>query len=171
MNSDPLTILLRHNHWATGVLLDACAKLSREQFHQQFEIGCGNLHDTLAHIIGCVERWIERVRGKLSERGPKRDWSIDELRARLEESTANLSDLINELQLADLMDSTRTQTFPSNQGGTVEFTFTAGAAIVHCLVHGSHHRAQALNMLRRLGVSPLPELDVIDWVFYVDSKR
>lgn len=41
--------------------------------------------------------------------------------------------------------------------------FTRGTAIVHVLTHGMHHRAQALNMLRRLGVADLPALDAIEW--------
>ena len=43
------------------------------------------------------------------------------------------------------------------------FRFTRGTAIIHVLTHGVHHRAQALNILRRLGVEDLPDLDVIEW--------
>jgi uncharacterized damage-inducible protein DinB len=39
--------------------------------------------------------------------------------------------------------------------------------LVHVATHGSHHRAQGLNMLRRLGLpgvsDRLPEIDVLDW--------
>lgn len=44
------------------------------------------------------------------------------------------------------------------------FTFSRAAAIVHVLTHGVHHRAQCLNMLRRLG-RPLTgvDLDPIEW--------
>jgi uncharacterized damage-inducible protein DinB len=47
-----------------------------------------------------------------------------------------------------------------------EFTperFGRGTAMVHIATHGMHHRAQALNMLRRLGVTDLPELDAVAW--------
>ena len=43
------------------------------------------------------------------------------------------------------------------------FVVTRGTAIVHVMTHGAHHRAQALNMLRRLGVEELPDLDAIEW--------
>jgi uncharacterized damage-inducible protein DinB len=43
------------------------------------------------------------------------------------------------------------------------YRFTIAAAIVHVTNHGMHHRAQCLHMLKRLGVSPLPELDEIYW--------
>lgn len=48
----------------------------------------------------------------------------------------------------------------------VEFTserFSRGTAFVHVCTHGVHHRAQAVNMLRRLGVAELPELEALEW--------
>ena len=49
--------------------------------------------------------------------------------------------------------------------------FTAGAAITHALVHGQYHRAQAVNMLRRLNVRPLPGVDVMDWHHEEDFQQ
>jgi uncharacterized damage-inducible protein DinB len=50
-------------------------------------------------------------------------------------------------------------------GGT-PYRFTVGAMLVHVTTHGMHHRAQCLNMLRRLGVpgvsDRLPEIDVLE---------
>jgi uncharacterized damage-inducible protein DinB len=40
---------------------------------------------------------------------------------------------------------------------------TLGGAIAHVIAHGMHHRAQVLYMMRRLGVSGLPEGDVLSW--------
>ena len=41
----------------------------------------------------------------------------------------------------------------------------------HTMTHGMHHRAQCLNMLRHLGVSPLPPSSVVEWARMVDSQR
>jgi uncharacterized damage-inducible protein DinB len=38
-----------------------------------------------------------------------------------------------------------------------------GASIAHIITHSMHHRAQILNMLRKLGVSKIPEGDVFSW--------
>ncbi|MCS7033555.1 MAG: DinB family protein [Phycisphaerae bacterium] len=169
MTSDPLTILLKHHHWATGVVLDLCQPLSHQQFHQRFDIGPGSLHDTIDHIIGCVEFWTARVKGQRTQSTPA-EQTIPELRNRLDASTAAIEALIGELQVADMMDHERTDSL-STPDGRIEATYTCAAAIVHCLVHGTHHRAQALNMLRRLGVQPLPELDVIDWQIKTENPR
>jgi uncharacterized damage-inducible protein DinB len=34
-----------------------------------------------------------------------------------------------------------------------------------------HHRAQCINMLRQLGVTPLPNSSVADWMRSADPKR
>jgi uncharacterized damage-inducible protein DinB len=40
---------------------------------------------------------------------------------------------------------------------------TYGGAIAHVLTHSMHHRAQVLYMLRQLGLTALPEGDVLSW--------
>ena len=62
--SNPLEVLLEHNHWATRQILDALAKLTFEQFHQKFEIGRGNLHDTTTHILGAMRNWTYMLKGE-----------------------------------------------------------------------------------------------------------
>ena len=46
------------------MLLERCRPLTRDQFHQRFEIGLGSLHDTLTHIVGVVRRWTDRIDGR-----------------------------------------------------------------------------------------------------------
>ena len=55
--SDPLEILLVHNHWANQQIFEACAALSHEQFHRRFEMGPGSLHDTANHLLASMRFW------------------------------------------------------------------------------------------------------------------
>jgi uncharacterized damage-inducible protein DinB len=57
-------------------------------------------------------------------------------------------------------------------GGT-SYRFTLGAMLVHVTTHGMHHRAQCLNMLRRIGGDDRPlELDVLEWAWRpMDADR
>ena len=48
---------------------------------------------------------------------------------------------------------------------------TRAGVITQVTTHGMHHRAQCLNMLRHLGVKPLPPSSVIEWVRAVDAQR
>ena len=45
---------------------------------------------------------------------------------------------------------------------------TRGAVLGQVTTHGMHHRAQCLNMLRRLGVQPLPPSSVAEWTWLGD---
>mgnify|MGYP001407137164 CR=1 FL=1 len=47
--------------------------------------------------------------------------------------------------------------------GSESHRFTVGAAIVHVTNHGMHHRAQCMNMLRRLGRPVNADLDELEW--------
>lgn len=188
--SDPLDILIAHNAWGNRVLLERCRPLTREQFHRDFPIGvagAGGLHRTFSHILSAAGRWSDRIRG-ISPPRPAleplpfapppgfpapdaRDRSIDELLAINDRTTHDLQETArySREQPAGLA-STITLKFPQppeKGGGFIESTITRGVALTHVLTHGHYHRAQAMNILRRLeiaGVSDqLPDIDVVDW--------
>jgi len=160
-SSDPAEILLTHNRWATRVMLECCASLPEEQFHQRFDIGPGSLHDTLTHILGAMQGWGDLLGGR-------------EQRARLEGSQRSVDQLLQLLDvIADDMQESVSAHPPeelvTGRRGDKTFTFTRGGVLTHVMTHGMHHRAQCLNMLRRLGVSPLPPSSVVEWIMTVDA--
>jgi uncharacterized damage-inducible protein DinB len=182
MTSDPLEVLLAHNHWATRVVLNLCSGLSHEQFHRSFPIGPGQnggLHATITHIISAMRRWVDRIgdrplRPSLERLPPSagqetdgRDRTPAELLALLDEATNELRELIPEVK----DDPARLVT---TRFGDQTYTFTRGAAFTHALTHGHYHRAQCLNMLRQLNVpgvsDKLPEIDVVDWQYDEESR-
>lgn len=170
---DPLTVLLEHNRWATRRVLELCRALTPEQFHQRLEIGPGSLHDALRHLVTCMRDWADDIAGRPDRMDLERSdiartpLSIDDLERLLDEATDEYRGFIESSRddLASVVNVTL--------GGT-PCLFTRGVALVHPLVHGTHHRAQCLNMLRRLnvpGVSDrLPDLDVNDWQYETESK-
>jgi uncharacterized damage-inducible protein DinB len=163
--SDPLDISLAHNAWATRELLRVCEKLDDAQWHRRFDMGPGSLHDTLTHIVGAMLRWADRIDGPPRALRPSIEDStlrtVAELIALLDEAAADLdSSAVRARQRG--LDTIVDVTF----AGT-PYRFTLGAMLVHVTTHGMHHRAQCLNMLRRLelpGISDaLPDLDVLEW--------
>jgi len=42
--------------------------------------------------------------------------------------------------------------------------------ITHVTTHGMHHRAQCLNMLRHVGVNPLPQSSVLQWMLAGEGR-
>jgi len=160
--SDPLAILLAHDQWATRQILEACAKLPHEQFHRRFEMGPGSLHDTLTHLLAAKRAWgdmlagrPERPRLEGTERSP-----ADLLRL-LDEISGELTAVAHAHPVTDIVTPTR--------GGRT-YTFTRGGVLTHVTTHGMHHRAQCLNMLRQLGVAPLPASSVVEWMLMVDTN-
>lgn len=185
MSHDPLEILLKHDHWGTRRLLEICATLTHEQFHRRFDIGPGSLHDTLAHVVGAMRRWADRIAGRLlrpSFDRPVRPGAVDaevklmtpaELIAVLDEAAADLAAVAAECRRPGGlgMDTVIEVSF-----GKTVYRFTRGASLVHVLTHGTHHRAQCLNMLKRLGEPDLageglPEVAVADWQAEVETGQ
>ncbi len=159
-----LDILLAHNAWATRRMLAVCEKLTAEQFHERFDIGLGSLHDTLLHIVGAMQRWSDRIAEvplRPSPEAEKRPRTPRELLAMLDEASQALR---SAAEGASATGEGLAARFAVTFGGHEPLVFTRGAALVHVTTHGMHHRAQALNMLRRLGVSDLvDEIDALDW--------
>ncbi|MEM7807386.1 MAG: DinB family protein [Planctomycetota bacterium] len=176
MTSDPLDILLRHFAWANRVVLDACRPLSREQLHQSFDIGLGSVHATVLHIVCCVEGWTQRAQGNpwttqdAEAAASDSAIAIDALIARSDRATHAIGQFTEELRRNDQLGYVHESTFHPKDAPPVTVRYTNGAAITHCLVHGQYHRAQAINMLRRLGVTPLPEVDIMDWHHEVEGN-
>ena len=156
---DLLQILLSHDRWATALLLDACGALSADQFHRRFEIGRGSLHDTLTHVIAAMRAMTQTLAGvaeprpRLDADGQRR--TLEQLRALVDEASAELAAEAWRRPLDEVV--TRT----TRDGRTLRMT--RAAAVAHIATHGMHHRAQCLNMLRHVGVTPLPPSSVAEW--------
>jgi uncharacterized damage-inducible protein DinB len=158
-SSDILQILLSHDQWATQQILETCAKIPSEQFHQRFDMGPGSLHDTIAHIIGAMQTWTQTLAGqrpgtqqRIDEDGKRR--TPQELVSVLEIVVKDFKAQANRLPLSETVTRER-------NGKT--FQFTRAAVLAHVATHGMHHRAQCLNMLKQLGVKPLLPSSVSEW--------
>lgn len=183
--SDPIATLIAHDRWATRTLLELCRALTHEQFHRRFPIGVGErggLHLTFTHILSARGRWADRIRGIDPVRAAleplpwapppghpapdARDRSVDELLA-LNDSTASDLAAAARFAMERGLGTTFTLKFPQPGGPPRDYVFTRCAALLHVTTHGMAHRAQALNMLRHLGVpgvsDELPEIAVVEW--------
>lgn len=159
--SDPLDILLAHDTWATNLILQACKPLSTEQFAREFPIGPGSLHKTLVHLLGAMLRWGDALAGRRM-RAPllAADYpTVASLEALLAEASALLAAQARAKPLSDLTQR--------EIAGQIK-RFTRGGALTHVLTHGTYHRAQCVNMLRQLGVSPVPDPTIMPWMMTVD---
>jgi len=139
--------LFDYGNWANARVWSIAADLSGEQLNRAFEMGEGSLHKTLAHIYGAERAWYERCEVPDTSALP-RSRNTHTL-AEIRDAAQRLGDLRN--RWLDAMtdgDLTREITY-TRDGHT--YTHSLGDVLLHVCNHGIHHRAQALNMLRRLG--------------------
>lgn len=183
LTHDPITILIRSDAWGTRLILDCCAKITRDQFHKKYDMGLGTLHETLTHIISVMRRWTDRLAGRTPRPmlhtvpefphlgGETKERTPAELRTLLDEAENDLLEVAR--QCKDTLHTTVTVEWPGDDGKVKVHTFTRGAVFVHLTTHGYHHRSQCLNMLRHLGVpgvsDSLPEPGAVDWQGAIES--
>jgi uncharacterized damage-inducible protein DinB len=156
MDDAALDALYQHDRWATEQLLAVCAKLTDEQLDRPFEMGFGSIRKTFVHMISVIDGWHSAITTqprRFDKNGPNDIASL----------TAAFT------IVADAFGATLDKGKP----GDVWTARRPGEAIdvprailaTHILTHGTHHRAQLLNMLRHVGVTDAPEVGVIDWTF------
>jgi uncharacterized damage-inducible protein DinB len=163
--TDPLAILLAHDRWGTRQILETCARLTPEQFHQKFEIGPGSLHATTTHMLAAMSTWIDTLAGRetlsrIDQDGSQR--TPEQLLVLHEKIAGELAAQAAAQPLDRLVQRAR--------AGKI-FSFPRSGVLVHVATHGMHHRAQCLNMLRHLGVTPLPLSSVAEWIRVEDMKQ
>jgi uncharacterized damage-inducible protein DinB len=159
---NPLDILLKHDMWATEQMIAACEKLSAEQFARKFEMGPGSLQATITHIIAAMNAWADTLaraphRPRIDQDG--RAYTPAQLRQMLEASTSEFAAIAKAHPVEEIV---------TRQREGIDYHFTRGAVITHVATHGMHHRAQCLNMLKQLGVKPLPPSSVAEWTRIAD---
>ena len=154
---DLLDRLLAHDAWTTRQLLDIARQLSDNQLDQRFDIGRGSLRATFHHVIRNMEVWTDIMSGS-DPRADNPDQSIPALTARLDSAAADLATLATSVRDRAAWDEKWTDHLDDPP---TEKSF--GGAIAHVITHSMHHRAQILHILRRLGVTDLPEGDVLSW--------
>jgi uncharacterized damage-inducible protein DinB len=139
-------------------LLEIATELTEEQLDQEFDIGHRTVRKTFDHIVWNIECWTDLMKARAVRPRPDSEPTSASLVQRHEAASAEFMafarDITNQNRLDDkFLDSLDKPPREKSFGG----------AIVHLATHGMHHRSQLLYMLRRLGVTRLPEGDVLSW--------
>ena len=142
--------------WANASVWDTAADLKDEQLDRAFEMGEGSLRKTLAHVYGAERAWYERCEGPIADQLPHSS-ETHELND-IKEATRRISQVRGDW-LAAMNDAALDCEVTYTRNGRT-YTHPLSDVLLHVCNHGIHHRAQALNILRRLG-KKVPTLDVI----------
>lgn len=148
-----------YGDWAVEHVLASAAPLEAELLDRPFEMGLGTLRKTLLHIRDAEQWWLQNWTGSPPAEFPKlgEQTSLAELRTLYETTAAARNTFLKSLAEDDLARTVSAFVRPE-----LDLKYRIGESMIQLWMHGTHHRAQALNMLRQLGVEP-PGLDLILW--------
>lgn len=140
-------------------LLGWVRPLTLEQYTQEFPFGLKTLRDTLVEIPQAEWTYVQRLRGadvpgwedRPFARFYKTDFApLDAAMGAQVEETAKT--------LGEISDWARPIEYVASDESLVRIRTTTGGIAAQLLFHETHHRAQAMAMLRQLGV-PAQDLD------------
>lgn len=157
---DRFQAFLRYSEWANEQLLRAAAGLSDEQLDRPFDMGRGSLRKTLMHLWAGESVWLSRWRGRTETPWPDEEIKADvpNIEERFRQVYSERAALLATLKDADFG---RVVTYRDSKGSL--YKATLGDMVMQGIIHSIHHRAQAVNMRRRLGATA-PEIDYMYWV-------
>ncbi|MCA9244068.1 MAG: DinB family protein [Phycisphaerales bacterium] len=157
---ETLATWLEYGDAMTRKILNAAASLSEADLDRPFEMGMGNLRKTLTHILDAEVWWQGNWSGtpddgfqKLPETMPR-----NEIIGKLDMVGAERRRLMGGWDDQSVIEPIACYFRPGKR-----MEFLRGESAIQLGMHGTHHRAQAVNMLRRLGAPP-PVVDYIVWV-------
>lgn len=135
-------------------IFDWARPLSAEQYSQQFPVGLETLARTLTHTM--ISEWVYMQRIQQLSVPPYDQWPIQDEKpppfAELE-ATWTAQAATTRAALGEVRDWTTALEYRVERDGrAVILTASRGDIFTQLSFHEVHHRAQAMNMLRHLGV-------------------
>jgi uncharacterized damage-inducible protein DinB len=147
--------LLEYSDWANAAVLDGAKAMTDDQMDRGLDIGPGSLRRILIHTFNGELVWLKRWQGETETKWRSEAEKIppatllERFRHVWEERDAFLRGL-------SAAAWEREQAYRDSKGSL--FKAKLSDMILQGIVHSTHHRAQAVNALRRLG-GPIVELD------------
>ena len=167
MNVKDVRDLFAYDEWANALVLDAAARLSREEFTRGMGNSFPSVRDTLVHLLFAEWVWLRRWLGE-SPRAPldpAEFADVESVRARLAEVARERAELVTGLGDADLG---RVVAYVNAKGE--EWRYPLGRMMQHVANHSTYHRGQVVTMLRQLGAAaPSTDLLYYDDVLAADA--
>ena len=155
-----------YNDWAMLQVVDAALTVDDEQLDREFAMGLGTLRATLQHMIDAerwwLKNWHEADDCSFPSGEPPR--SAAELLSLFQETSQSRNAFIAQL------DDVAAAKIAAVQAGGPTIKFRVTESLLQLCCHGTHHRAQCLNMLRHMDVShQSPDARGIDFIYWLQT--
>jgi uncharacterized damage-inducible protein DinB len=158
--NDDFASLYAYNRWADRRVLEACRKLTPEQYAAEPAPGWSSVRSSIVHIATVTEGWLRGVAGEAVETVPTEDDlpSVDDAERLLDRAYQIFTDVVPALTPEQLATP---RTF---RGRSRVAVLPPWVVLRHLVNHSTYHRGQVAAKLKRLGVDP-PGTDLIFWAF------
>jgi len=163
MITDVIRSLYRYNAWANAQILDAAARLTREQLLAPGGASFDSVRDTLVHTLGAQWLYLERWQGRSprSMPAPAEFADLAAVRARwdeIERATAAFVAALTEARIAAVVE------YENFEGQ--RWAYPLWQQMIHQVNHATQHRSEAAMLLTRHGHSP----GWLDYLYFVDVQ-
>jgi uncharacterized damage-inducible protein DinB len=157
---DDIVALFAYDRWANRRVLEACCKLTAEQYLAEPVPGWSSVRSTIAHIALATEFNLRTLlAGNPEDRLPTEAdlVTVDDAAQLLERAYRRFEDL------RPTLTPERLNTVLTLRAIGRTFTLPPWAILRHIVTHSSYHRGQVASKLKRFGVEQ-PITDFFWWV-------
>jgi uncharacterized damage-inducible protein DinB len=158
--NDDFVSLFAYNRWADRRVLDACRKLTAEQYVAEPAPGWSSVRSTVVHLAVVTEGWLRGLTGETVARGLTEAEvpTVDDAERLLDRAYRTVDGLLPTLT------PERLATPMTLRGGGRTAVLPPWVVLRHVVNHATYHRGQVAPKLKRLGVEQ-PATDFIFWAF------
>ena len=160
MKPDEINLLYDFNDWADALTLDACTRISPEQYAAPGSYGRGGLRATMVHILDNL--WQQRITLQGFYQEPLADEAAYDATELHEDAFPTLARLqerwaIEQREMRAYIDTLSEETL----NGTIRYVipgavrvFPVWLILVDVVTHATQHRSEAAALLTGYGQSP-----------------
>ena len=155
---DDFTALFAFNRWANAKMLDACRKLTSEQYAAEPVPGWGSVRSTVYHIAIVTDGWLRALAADPDQSVPAEAElpAVDDA-ARILESAYRTLDSILQTHTPELLATPRKL---SRRGRSA--VLPPWVVLRHVVNHTTYHRGQVASKLKRFGIQQA-DTDLVYW--------
>jgi uncharacterized damage-inducible protein DinB len=156
---DDVVALFAYDRWANRKVLDACRKLTTEQYVAEPVSGWSSVRSTIYHIAVVTEFHLRMLAGDPDDRIPtEADLAKVDDAARLLERAYRRFEELRSTLTPDRLNTVLTLRWP---GGSA--TLPTWVLLRHIVNHSTYHRGQVASKLKRFGIEQ-PTTDFFWWM-------
>jgi uncharacterized damage-inducible protein DinB len=164
MTVNDLEALYDYSYWANKKLFQLISQLTPEHFTQPVAGSYGSIRNTLVHALSGEWGWLDRCGGQ--ERGARLTPDDYPTVESLIEAWDKVEGYVREF-LSKLKDEDLAREIEFTIEGAERRSMQMGRLMQHAAIHGIHHRAQAVLLVRMLGYGA----GNFDMLIYYRDKR